>query len=117
MPDHMCLSNHDPDGEVTMGSILAKVLVNASPFQLITHQQVLDSEGLWTMDNCLGVLEVVITDNDGHEFTAIGEHEIVLSIESQELEDYDTKRIVEELKEMRRTLKDLLLYKVLKPPR
>jgi hypothetical protein len=69
------------------------------------------------MDNTLGVIDVAICDNDGREFTAMGEHELVLSIESTPLDDFDQKQMLQELREIRRTLRDLLMYKVLKVPR
>jgi hypothetical protein len=112
LEDHLCLSNHS--GEVRLANILAKVLINAAPFQLITHQQVLETEGLYTNDNSLGNLEIYITDNDGNEFYEMTEHELVLTIESVDLEDYNEKDIINELKEVKRALNDLLLMKHLK---
>ena len=109
--DHLCLSNHT--GEVRLANILGKVLINAPPFQLITHQQVLESESLFTADNSLGALEFYITDNDGNEFTDMTDHEMVLTIESVDIEDYDMKDLLKEIKEVRATLKDLLMFKVL----
>lgn len=111
MVEHLCISNHT--GECRMANILAKVLINSSPFQLITHQQVLETEGLYSADNSLGALEVVITDNNGNVFTDIGDHEMVLRIESVDYDDYNSKTMIDYLKDMKNTLKDLLTYKVL----
>ena len=110
--EHLCFSNHS--GDVRIANILAKVLINASPFQLITHQQVLENEVLYSNDNSLGTLEIYITDNDGNEFTDMTEHELVLSVESVDVDDYDTKDMIAELKETKRAISDLLLMKHLK---
>jgi hypothetical protein len=112
MYDHLCLSNHT--GEVRMANILGKVLVNASPFQLVTYQQVLENQSLYSNDNSLGVLEILITDNDGNIFTDMVEHEMVLTIESVDVDDFNTKNMIDILKDMKQTLKDLLVYQVLK---
>jgi hypothetical protein len=112
MTDHLCFSNHA--GEVKVASVLAKVLVNASPFQLITYQQVLDHEGLYSNDNSLGTLEIVITDNDGNEFHDMPEHELVLTIESVDVDDFNSKSMIDLLKDIKVTLKDLFLYKALR---
>ena len=112
LTEHLTFSNHS--GNVRISNILGKVLINASPFQLITHQQVLESDGLYTADNSMGCLEILITDNDGNEFTDMGEHELVLTVESLDIEDYDQKTMVEELKEIKKTCKDLFLYKALR---
>lgn len=109
--EHLCFSNHT--GEVRMANILAKVLINASPFQLITYQQVLETEGIISADNSLNVLEVVITDNSGQLLENMNEHEMVLTIESIEYDDYDMKSIIDYLKDIKTTLKDMLLYRVL----
>jgi hypothetical protein len=111
MVEHLCMSNHT--GEVRLANILGKVLINASPFQLIEHQQVLESDGLYSNDNSLGTLEFMITDNDGNLFTDIGEHELVLRIEAVDYDDYVAKDMIDELKQIRITMKDLLMYKVI----
>lgn len=108
--DSLILSNHT--GEMRVASILAKVLINASPFQLVTHQQVLESDGLISTDNTLNALEFFITDSEGNEFKDIPENEMVLTIESLDVEDYDMKDILKELGEMKQWLKDLVVYKV-----
>lgn len=110
--DQLCFSNHT--GEVRIANILAKVLINASPFQLITHQQVLESDGLYCAENSLGVLEIVITDNNGIVLEDIDEHELVLKIETYDVEDYDIINIIDYLKDIKQTLKDMLLYRVLR---
>lgn len=110
--EQLVFSNHT--GQVRIDNILSKVLLNASPFQLISHQQVLESDGIYTSDNSLNVLEIVITDTDGNIFTDIGEHELVLKIEACDCEDYDMKSVIEYLKEIKQSLKDMLLYKVLR---
>jgi hypothetical protein len=111
MAEHLVLSNHT--GEMRIASILAKVLINASPFQLITHQQVLESDGLITADNTLNSLEVFITDSDGREFTVMTEHEIVLTLEMMDVEDYDAKDMIDELKQIKSWIRDLVVYKTL----
>lgn len=113
--DNLIMSNHT--GEMRIASILAKVLINASPFQLITHQQVLESDGILTADNTLNSLEVYITDSDGNEFIDCPDHELVLTIESMDVEDYDAKDMIDELREIRKWLRDLVTLKVLKRPR
>jgi len=111
MAEHLILSNHT--GEMRVASILAKVLINASPFQLITHQQVLESDGVVTADNTLNSLEVFITDSEGKEFVDCPEHELVLTLESMDVEDYDAKDMIEELREIRKWVRDLVTLKVL----
>lgn len=110
--EHLNLSNHS--GEVRIVNVLAKVLINAEPYRLITYNQILENEGLYTGENSLNILEVMITDNDGNEVVNLPEHELVLKIEAYDIEDYDTKSIITELREMRHTLKDMLVYKVLR---
>lgn len=110
--EHLCLSNHS--GEIRISNILAKVLINSAPFQLVTYEQVLESDGLYSADNTLQNLEFVITDNDGNLIEDMVEHEIVLRIESIDLEDASTNEILRELKEVRQTLKDQMLMKALR---
>lgn len=110
--EHLNLSNHT--GEIRISNVLAKVLINAEPYRLITYNQILENEGLYTGENSLNLLEILITDNDGNEVASLPEHELVLKIETVDVEDYDTKSIINELREMRQTLKDLLVYKVLR---
>jgi hypothetical protein len=112
MGDHLCFSNHT--GKVRVASVLAKVLLNASPFQLITYEQVLESNGLYSSDNCLGTLEILITDNDGNVFTDMVEHELVLTIESVNVDDFNTKSMIDLLKDIKVGIKDLLLFKALR---
>lgn len=106
----LVLSNHG--GQMRIASILAKVLINASPFQLVSHQQILESEGIITNDDTLNVLEIYITDSDGNEFVDITEHEIVMTIECLDAEDFDTQDIIKELGEIKQWIKDLVVYKV-----
>jgi hypothetical protein len=110
--EHLCFSNHT--GEVKVSNILAKVFINASPFQLITHQQILETEGIYSSDDSLGFLEFMITDNSGNIIPDLPEHEMVLTIESVDLADYDMKDVISELKDISSTMKDLLMYKVLR---
>lgn len=110
--DHLNLSNHS--GEVRVANVLAKVLINASPFQLISYNQVLDNDGLYTGDNTLQTLEFVITDNDCVPLTDLPEHEMVLRIESEDIDNYEMKDVIRELKEIRQTLKDQMLMKALR---
>lgn len=109
--EHLNLSNHT--GEIRVANVLAKVLINASPFQLISYEQVLESDGLYSADNSLQVLEFSLTDNDGNQFVDLPEHELVIRIESIDVNDADTKDMIQELKEIRSTLKDLFMYKAL----
>lgn len=111
--EQLIFSNHNSTGEIRIDNILSKILINASPFQLITHQQVLDSDGIYTNDNSLNNLEVIIEDCNGNQID-IGEHEFVLKIESIEYQDYDIKNIIDHLKDLKQTLKDLLVYKILR---
>ena len=113
--DHLVFSNHT--GEVKVANILAKVLVNAAPFTLITHQQVLESEGLYSNENNLGALEVMITKSRGEEFYDLPDHEMVLHIESVDIDNVDLKEIMYEIKDIKNTLKDIMLMKYLKPSR
>lgn len=110
--ESLVMSNHT--GEMRIASILSKVLINASPFQLITHQQVLESDGIITADNTLNSLEVFITDSDGKEFLDCPEHEMVLTIESMEMEDYNAKDMIKELKEMKGWVRDLVVMKTIR---
>lgn len=110
--DHLNLSNHT--GEVRIANVLGKVLINASPFQLVTYSQILDNDGLYTGDNTLQTLEFLLTDNDGNEITDIPEHELVLRIESVDIGDTDASDTIRELKEIRQTLKDIFLYRALR---
>ena len=110
--DHLCLSNHT--GEVRVANVLGKVLINASPFQLITYNQVLESDGLYTGDNSLQTLEFLLTDNDGNVITDMTEHEIILRIESVDIDNYEMKDVIWELKDIRQTLKDQMLMKALR---
>jgi hypothetical protein len=112
MAEHLVFSNHT--GEVRIASILAKVLINASPFQLITYQQVLDSDGIYTTENTVGQLEVLITDSQGRPFTDMPEHSLALKIESVDVDDYDTKTLIDEVKQIRNWVRDLLSLKVYK---
>lgn len=109
--EHLILSNHT--GEMRVASILAKVLINASPFQLITHQQVLESDGIITADATLNALEIFITDSDGREFLDCPDHELVLTLESMDVEDYDAKDMLDELREIRKWVRDLVTLKIL----
>lgn len=110
--EHLNLSNHT--GEVRVANVLAKVLINASPFQLISYEQVLESNGLYSADNSLQVLEFMMTDNDNNLLVDIPEHELVLRIESIDVNDTDTKDMIRELKEIKSTLKDIFMYKALR---
>lgn len=110
--EHLNLSNHT--GEVRVANVLSKVLINAEPYRLLTYNQILESEGLYTPDNSLNVLEFLITDNDGNMIDNLPEHELVLKIETYDIEDYDMKNVINELRDMRQSLKDLLVYKVLR---
>jgi hypothetical protein len=112
MAEHLILSNHS--GQMRMASILAKVLINASPFQLITHQQVLESQGIITADNTLNTLEIYITNSNGEELTDLPEHELVLTIESVDVDDFDAKDMIKELTEIKTWLRDIATMKVLK---
>jgi hypothetical protein len=112
MAEHLILSNHS--GQMRMASILAKVLINASPFQLITHQQVLESQGIITADNTLNTLEIFITNSNGEELIDLPEHELVLSIESVDVDDFDAKDMIKELTEIKTWLRDIATMKVLK---
>lgn len=110
LADSLVISNHG--GEMRISSILAKVLINASPFQLVSHQQILESEGIITNDNTLNALEIYITDSEGNEFVDITDHEIVMTIECLDAEDFDTQDIIRELGEIKQWIKDLVVYKV-----
>lgn len=110
--DHLNLSNHT--GVMRVSNVLAKVLINSSPFQLITYNQVLEFDGLYSGDNTLQTLEFIITDNDGVEMTDMPEHEFILRIESVDVEDVGMKEMLRELKEIRSTLKDTMLIKALR---
>ena len=112
MAENVCLSNHT--GEMRACSILGKVAINASPFQLITYEQVLESQGVWTSDNTLGKLEILIADSDGNELTHLPEHEMTLRVEVFDIEDADMKDVIAELKDMKNTLKDIFLFKAVK---
>jgi len=109
--DHLCLSNHS--GQVRVANVLGKVLINASPFQLIEYNQVLESDGLFSADNTMQNLEFLLTDNNGNEILDLPEHEMVLRIESVDIDAYDMKEMIRELKEIRQTLKDQLIYRAL----
>jgi len=109
--DHLCLSNHS--GQMRMANVLAKVLINASPFQLVTYNQVLESDGLYTGDNTMQTLEILITDNDGNEIYDLPEHEMVLKIESVDIDDNDSKEMIRELKTIKETLKDIFIQRAL----
>lgn len=110
--DHLNLSNHS--GQVRVANVLAKVLINASPFQLVSYNQVLETDGLYTGDNTLQTLEFLMTDNDGNPMLDLPEHELVLRIESEDIDDYDQKGMIQELKEIKQTLKDIFLYRALR---
>lgn len=110
--DHLTFSNHS--GEVRASDILAKVLINASPFQLITYQQILETDGLYTNENSLNKLELVITDSDGNEIQDFPEHDFTLKIESLPIEDVDLIDIKESLQDIKATLQDMFLQKHLK---
>jgi len=56
----------------------------------------------------------MITDNSGNIIPDLPEHEMVLTIESVDLADYDMKDVISELKDISSTMKDLLMYKVLR---
>jgi hypothetical protein len=107
--DHLTLSNHT--GEVRPADILAKILINASPFQLVTYQQVLERDGLYTNDNSLDKLEVMITDADGNELKNFPEHDYTIKIESMPIEDVDLVDIKKSLEEIKTTLGDIFLQK------
>lgn len=109
--EHLVLSNHT--GELRVSNILAKVLINASPFQLITHQQVLESDGIITGDETLNSLEVFITDSEGNEFVDMPNHDLVLTIEYMDVEDFDAKDTIEELRAIKSWVKDLVVMKTL----
>jgi hypothetical protein len=111
--EQLVFSNHNSTGEVRIDNILSKILINASPFQLVSHQQVLESDGLYTNDNSLNVLEIALEDTNGNEID-IGEHEFVLKIEALDYENYDAKTVIENLKDIKQNLKDILMYKVLR---
>lgn len=115
MNEHLVFSNHT--GEVRVASILAKVLINASPFQLITHNQVLESDGIYTTENTLGQLEILITDSFGRPFVDMPEHSLALTIESVDVEDYDFKELIGEVKDIKKLVKDILTLKVYKTRR
>lgn len=110
LADSLILSNHT--GEMRIASVLSKVLINASPFQLVSYQQVLESDGIITTDNTLNALEFFITDSEGNEFKDIPENEMVLTIESLEVEDFDMQDVIKELGEIKQWIKDLVVYKV-----
>lgn len=110
--DHLNLSNHS--GEVRVANVLGKVLINASPFQLVSFNQVLETDGLYTGDNTLQTLEFIMTDNDGNLMHDLPEHEMVLRIESEDIDNYDDKSMIQELKEIRTTLKDIFMYRALR---
>jgi hypothetical protein len=112
MAEHLVFSNHT--GEVRVASILAKVLINASPFQLITHNQILESDGIYTTENTVGQLEILITDSEGRPFIDMPEHSLCLTIESVDVEDYDSKTIIDELKQIKSWVRDILSLKVYK---
>ena len=111
--EQLVFSNHNSTGEIRIDNILSKVLINASPFHLVSHQQILESDGLYTNDNSLNVLEIALEDTNGNEID-IGEHEFVLKIEALDYENYDMKTIIDYLKEIKQNLKDILMYKVLR---
>jgi hypothetical protein len=112
MAEHLVFSNHT--GEVRVASILAKVLINASPFQLITHNQVLESDGIYTTENTVGQLEILITDSEGRPFIDMPEHSLALTIESVDVEDFDTKTLIDEVKQIKNWVRDILSLKVYK---
>jgi hypothetical protein len=115
MEQNLVMSNHT--GEVRIASILAKVLINASPFQLITHQQVLDGEGIYTAENSVGNLEILITDSEGNPFVDMPDHSFTLTIQSIDVEDYDTKDLLAEVKDIKKWMRDLVSLKVYKQPK
>ena len=111
--EQLVFSNHNSTGEVRIDNILSKILINASPFHLVSHQQVLESDGLYTNDNSLNVLEISLEDTNVNQID-IGEHEFVLKIEALDYENYDAKMIIDNLKDVKQSLKDILMYKVLR---
>jgi hypothetical protein len=95
-------------------NILGKILINASPFQIINYNQVLESDGLYSADNSLTSLEFLITDNDGNLIEDMPEHEMVLKIESLDIGKEDSDTIIALMKDIKTTLKDTFLYKTLR---
>ena len=101
-------------GSMRPCSILGRVLINAAPFQLITYNQVLESDGILTADNSITKLEILITDQNGRELDFLPEHEMTIKIQVFDVEDTNAIDIVRELREVKDILKDMLTYKVLK---
>jgi hypothetical protein len=110
--DRLCFSNHS--GQMRVENILGKILINASPFQIINYNQVLESDGLYSADNSLTSLEFLITDNDGNLIEDMPEHEMVLKIESLDIGKEDSDTIIALMKDIKTTLKDTFLYKTLR---
>lgn len=112
MAEHLVFSNHT--GEVRVASILAKVLINASPFQLVTYQQVLEADGIWTAENSMGQLEILITDSQGRPFIDMPDHSFALTIESVDVDDFDMKDLVEEVRQIKQWVRDIVALKSFK---
>jgi hypothetical protein len=106
-------SNHT--GILKECSILGRVFINANPFHLITYSnQNVESDGLFCDENSVGDLKLLITDSEGNEFFDIPEHEVIITIESIDVDDTDTKKILDTMKEVNSNLEKLLMLKVYK---
>jgi hypothetical protein len=101
-------------GQIKMSSIIGKILVNSAPFQLISHQGILESEGTWSNDNTLQQLEFLLTDEDGVELVDCPEHELTLQIQVYELEDKNKKRMYDDIRKIKELMTDMFLMKSLR---
>lgn len=114
-PVHHSVNLDNLSGEIRVSSVLARIPVNAPPFQLVHFiNPTLESNGIDTNEINMNKLEFVITNGDGHEITFMPDHQMTLRIQVYDKDDADKRDVVENVREIRETLKDLFVMKHLR---
>ena len=102
-------------GDVRPSNILARIPINTPPFQVICYKNDhVDDTGIDTHESSLNRLEFLFTNTDGVELTYLPEHEMTLRISVHKVVDEERRDVVDNISEIRDTLKDLFLLKHLR---
>jgi len=116
MPFHDAVNLDNMSGEVRASNILARIPINAPPFQLIYYTNITENDnGIFIGNNMVNELEFLFTTPDGLRMTYIPDHEMLVKVEIWTVDDEtNIQEVIQDLKDIKQTLKDLFLMKHLK---
>ena len=113
MPYHGAINLDNLTGFMRPSTVLARVGINASPFQLITYSNVTENDnGIYISTNNLNELEFLFTTPDQVEMTYLPDHDLLIKVEVWAVDDESNMQtLMEDISAIKQTLSDLFLMK------